>query len=425
MGPTDYANPFVEWVTKGVNPLEDWRSLDETYIMSTYKRLPMAIARGEGNYLYDTHGKSYLDLFTGLAVNILGHSHPHVLKALREQGEKFLHISNYFLNPPAIKLAKRLINHTIPGKVFFGNSGAEATEAAIKLIHKWTVSEGGGRSGIVVLKNSFHGRTLGALRLTRQANVYQDFPQPDFPVYEIEAGKIGELRALCDTKRPAAILMEPVLGSGGVIPLSDEYLQQVADVAKQQGILFCIDEIQTGIGRTGKLFAYQHAAITPDVILFAKGVGGGLPLGGIIAGSKLTHLFQPGDHGTTFAPSPLSAALGNAVLDVLEEESFLPQAREVAQYLWDRLTELSTVYPALFAGLRGRGMMLGLPTNLSPEEVSSIQQHMLHNGILVDVTQRTIIRLLPPLTLTKDQVDQLLVQLTAAVEQVVLRKGAV
>ncbi|MGC5325538.1 aspartate aminotransferase family protein [Brevibacillus sp. SYSU BS000544] len=393
--------------------------------MSTYKRLPIAIAKGEGNYLYDAEGKSYLDLFTGLAVNILGHSHPEVMKALREQGEKFLHISNYFLNPPAIQLAKRLIDHTIPGKVFFGNSGAEATEAAIKLIHKWTLAQGNEKSGIVVLKNSFHGRTLGALRLTRQAHVYQDFPQPTFPVYEIEAGSIEALRTLCQTEKPAAILMEPVLGSGGVIPLSDEYLQQVEAVAKEHGILFCIDEIQTGIGRTGKLFCYQHAGITPDVILFAKGVGGGLPLGGIIVGSKLTHLFQPGDHGTTFAPSPLSAALGNAVLDVLEQDLFLFEANAVAKYLWDQLTELSAQYPSLFSALRGRGMMLGLPTNLAAEEVSAIQQHLLRKGILVDVTQRTIIRLLPPLTLTKDQVDLLVGQLTEAIEQVVIKKGAV
>lgn len=405
--------------------MEDWRSLDETYIMSTYKRLPIAIAKGEGNYLYDVEGKSYLDLFTGLAVNILGHSHPEVIKALREQGEKFLHISNYFLNPPAIQLAKRLIDHTIPGKVFFGNSGAEATEAAIKLIHKWTLAQGNEKSGIVVLKNSFHGRTLGALRLTRQAHVYQDFPQPTFPVYEIEAGSIEALRTLCQTEKPAAILMEPVLGSGGVIPLSDEYLQQVEAVAKEHSILFCIDEIQTGIGRTGKLFCYQHAGVTPDVILFAKGVGGGLPLGGIIVGSKLAHLFQPGDHGTTFAPSPLSAALGNAVLDVLEQDSFLSEANAVARYLWDQLTELSAQYPSQFSGLRGRGMMLGLPTNLAAEEVSAIQQHMLRNGILVDVTQRTIIRLLPPLTLTKDQVDLLVGELTKAVEHVVIKKGAV
>ncbi len=405
--------------------MEDWRSLDETYVMSTYKRLPIAIAKGEGNYLFDVEGKRYLDLFTGLAVNILGHSHPAVMKALREQGEKFLHISNYFLNPPAIQLAKRLVENSIPGKVFYGNSGAEATEAAIKLIHKWTVSQGGGRSGIVVLKNSFHGRTLGALRLTRQPHVYQDFPQPAFPVYEIEAENTAELRKLCLDVKPAAVLMEPVLGSGGVIPLGVEYLREVAAIAQEYGMLVCIDEIQTGIGRTGKLFAYQHAEITPDLILFAKGVGGGLPLGGIIAGEKLCNLFLPGDHGTTFAPSPLSAALGNAVLDVVLDEAFMQESRDVADYLWEQLSGLVTRYPDVFASVRGKGMMIGLPTKLPAEEVSRIQQFILQNGILVDVTQKTIIRLLPPLTLQKGQVDQLIGTLTQAIEQVVLKKGAV
>ena len=405
--------------------MEDWRSLDETYVMSTYKRLPIAIAKGEGNYLFDTEGKQYLDLFTGLAVNILGHSHPHVIQALREQGEKFLHISNYFLNPPAIQLAKRLVENSIPGKVFFGNSGAEATEAAIKLIHKWAVKQGDGREGIVVLKNSFHGRTLGALRLTRQPHVYQDFPQPAFPVYELEVDHIGELEDLCKRAKPAAILMEPVLGSGGVIPLRVEYLEQVASIAKQTGMLLCIDEIQTGIGRTGKFFAYQYAHVTPDLILFAKGVGGGLPLGGIIAGHKLSDLFQPGDHGTTFAPSPLSAALGNAVLDVVLDEVFMQNARSVATYLWDQLTRLSERYPDWLMELRGKGMMLGLPTRLPAEQVSGIQQYMLQRGILVDVTQKTIIRLLPPLTLTHEEVDRLISLLTEALEQVVVSRGAV
>lgn len=298
----------------------DWRQLDDTYVMSTYKRLPIVAAKGEGNYLYDTEGKEYLDLFTGLAVNVLGHSHPEITRALREQGEKFLHVSNYFYNPPAIELAKGLVEHSIPGKVFFGNSGAEATEAAIKLIHKYTAEHGNDKSGIAVLKNSFHGRTLGALRLTRQAHVYQDFPQPAFPVYEVEAGDLAQLEQVVLTNKPVAVLMEPILGSGGIVTLTTEYLQAVEKLCREQGALFCIDEIQTGMGRTGRLFAYQHADVIPDLILFAKGVGGGLPLGGVIAGEKLQHLFAPGDHGTTFAPSPLSAALGNVVLrQVLDE----------------------------------------------------------------------------------------------------------
>jgi len=402
----------------------DWRMLDEQYIISTYKRLPIAIARGEGNYLYDTEGKAYLDLFTGLAVNVLGHSHPHVLGALREQGEKFLHISNLFLNTPAIRLAKRLVENSITGKVFFTNSGAEATEAAIKLIHKWTTADGTGRAGIVVLRNSFHGRTLGALRLTRQPHVYQDFPQPTFPVYELDAEDADQLRRLCREAKPAAVLMEPVLGSGGVVPLSETYLQEIEAICREEGMLFCMDEIQTGIGRTGRFFAYQHAGVTPDLILFAKGVGGGLPLGGVIAGAKLMNLFQPGDHGTTFAPSPLSAALGNAVLDVVLDSAFQTAAQDVIAYLWQQLHELGHRYPALLSQLRGKGMMVGIPLHAKPEEVSRLQQNLLVEGILVDVTQKTIVRLLPPLTLTRLEVDRFVEVFARQLEMLGAAKGA-
>jgi acetylornithine/N-succinyldiaminopimelate aminotransferase len=402
----------------------DWRTLDEHYIISTYKRLPIAIAKGEGNYLYDTDGKAYLDLFTGLAVNVLGHSHPHVLAALREQGEKFLHISNIFLNTPAIRLAQRLVENSVKGKVFFTNSGAEATEAAIKLIHKWTTANGNGREGIVVLRNSFHGRTLGALRLTRQPHVYQDFPQPTFPVFELEAEDAEQLRQLCTEKKPAAVLMEPVLGSGGVVPLSEAYLREVEAICREHGMLFAIDEIQTGIGRTGRFFAYQHAGVTPDLILFAKGVGGGLPLGGVIAGEKLMNLFQPGDHGTTFAPSPLSAALGNAVLDVVLDPVFHAQSNEVMAYLWQRLQELGQRFPALLSNLRGKGMMVGIPLSAKPEEVSRLQQNLLAEGVLVDVTQKTIVRLLPPLTLTKGDVDRFVDVFSRQLEALGAVKGA-
>ncbi|HET7658398.1 MAG TPA: aminotransferase class III-fold pyridoxal phosphate-dependent enzyme, partial [Bacillales bacterium] len=308
-------------------------------MMPTYShlKLPIVIEKGEGNYLFDENGKRYLDLFGGLAVNVIGHSHPEVMKALKEQGEKFLHISNIYLNKPAIRLAETLVKQSINGKVFFANSGAEATEGAIKLIHKWRMNEQPERNGIVVLGKSFHGRTLGALKLTRQPSVQQDFPQPAFEVIEVEKENLNALESVFHENMPLAVLLEPVLGSGGVYPLSEAYLQGVEKLCRQYGVLLCMDEIQTGMGRTGKLFAYQHADITPDMVLFAKGVGGGLPLGGLIAGEKLQNEFGPGDHGTTFAPSPLSAALGNAVLRVLLEGGQIDKGRESADYLWDRL----------------------------------------------------------------------------------------
>jgi acetylornithine/N-succinyldiaminopimelate aminotransferase len=386
--------------------MNEWQRLDQQYILPTVNRLPIAIERGEGNYLIDTDGKRYLDLFTGLAVNILGHSHPAILSALEEQGKRFLHISNLFLNPPAIRLARRLVENSFPGKVYFANSGAEATEAAVKLIHKWTRAEGTGKEGIVVLKNSFHGRTLGALRLTRQPAVYQDYPQPDFPVHEVEPNNTEELIRACETHQPAAILVEPILGAGGVLPLSEAYLKTIGKLCKTHHLLCCIDEIQTGMGRTGTLFAYQQTGLQPDLLLFAKGVGGGLPLGGIIAGQRLAHLFRPGDHGTTFAPSPLGAALGNAVLDVLLEEGGLERGRQAAEYLWQRLRALRQKHPNVIRDIRGKGMMIGIHTGRSPEEIRRLMLELLEEGILVNVTAQTVIRLLPPLTLTREEIDR-------------------
>lgn len=387
--------------------LTDWQALDEQYMMPTYSRqkLPIVIEKGEGNYLYDENGKQYLDLFAGLAVNIVGHSHPEIVQTLKEQGEKFLHISNIYLNKPAIRLAKTLVDHTIGGKVFFANSGAEATEAAIKLIHKWRMKHAPERDGIVVLEKSFHGRTLGALKLTRQPGVQQDFPQPAFEVIEAEKENLVQMENLMKEQQPLAVLMEPVLGSGGVVPLSEDYLRGVEKLCRKYDVLLGMDEIQTGVGRTGKLFAYQHAGVTPDLILFAKGIGGGLPLGGIIAGEKLADCFGPGDHGTTFAPSPLSAALGNTVLRILLEEGQLAVGRENAQYLWRKLTELKEAFPETLTEIRGKGLMIGIVTSQNADFVAGLRKRMMDKGFLIDVTQKTIIRLLPPLTLSKEEIN--------------------
>ncbi|RSL31075.1 aminotransferase class III-fold pyridoxal phosphate-dependent enzyme [Salibacterium salarium] len=382
-----------------------WSSLDQEYLMHTYQRLPIAIEKGEGNYLIDEEGTSYLDLFTGLAVNILGHSHPYLLRKLEEQAHQFLHISNVFLNKPAITLAQRLIDQSVQGKVFFANSGAEAVEASVKLIHQWKKQHDNTKNGIVVLENSFHGRTLGSIQLTRQAGIYQDFPAADYPVYETQAHDLESLEAVFQEKKPAALLMEPVLGSGGIMPLSEMFLEEAEKLCRQYGVLFCVDEIQTGMGRTGPLFAYQHTNVEPDIILFAKGIGGGLPLGGLIAKAGLGNLFQPGDHGTTFGPNPLSAALGNAVLDVLLDQGGLENGRDHANYLWSQLEYLKVRSGGKITEIRGRGMMLGILLKAGEGEVKNMQQQLLRRGFMVNVTQGTIIRLLPPLTLKKQETD--------------------
>ncbi|MBM7837486.1 acetylornithine aminotransferase [Alkalihalobacillus xiaoxiensis] len=383
----------------------NWLERDQRAIMSTYGRLPIVIKEGKGSYLIDEDNREYLDLITGLAVNVVGHSHPDIVSTLTEQGQKFLHISNLYVNKPAVELAEKISAYTTKGKVFFVNSGAEATEATIKLIHKWSKAHGNKKKGIVVLKQSFHGRTLGAIKLTRQKGVYQDFPLHNLPVYEVEAENISELKQIVETFEPAALLMEPVLGSGGVVPLSQAFIEQAADLCRANNMLFCMDEIQTGMGRTGKWFAYMHTTVDPDIVLFAKGVGGGLPLGGLVVKPELNNLFSPGDHGTTFAPSPLSSALGLTVFSILEK-GVLEQSNQVAAFLHSSLQALQEGYPDLLDGFRGKGMMIGLPTKLNGAETKTIQAKMIERGILVDVTQQTIIRLLPPLTLSLQEAEQ-------------------
>ncbi|WP_078391649.1 aspartate aminotransferase family protein [Shouchella patagoniensis] len=394
----------------------NWIERDNQAIMSTYGRLPLVVKEGQGNYLIDEEGNRYLDLITGLAVNVIGHSHPEITKTLVDQGSKFLHISNLYVNKPAVELAEELSNSTIGGKVFFANSGAEATEAVIKLVHKWSKANES-KKGIVVLKQSFHGRTLGALKLTRQQGVYQDFPLHDLPVFEVEAENLEELEHVIQQHQPAALLMEPVLGSGGVVPLTETFINQAAVLSKEHGMLFCMDEIQTGMGRTGELFAYMHTDIKPDIILFAKGVGGGLPLGGLIVKPELNNLFLPGDHGTTFAPSPLSSALGLTVLNVLNT-GVLEQSKNVAVVLHQQLAQVQMEFPDFLGSFRGKGMMIGLPTKLKPEEAKALQRTMINKGILIDITQKTIIRLLPPLTLTQQEANHFIQVFREAIKDV-------
>lgn len=384
--------------------------------MNTATRLPIVVEKAEGNYLYGLDGKSYLDLFSGLGVNILGHRHPDLLRTLQEQAGQFLHVSNFFYIPSAIRLAERLVTNSLrEGKVFFTNSGAEVTETLLKLVHKWAQQQTTPKKGIVVLTNSFHGRTLGALHLTRQTSVHQDFPKIDLPIYEVPINDIHTLKELCIHYHPAAILIEPILGSGGVITLTQEYVYAIDAICKKHNILFCIDEIQTGIGRTGRLFAYKEYGIVPDILLFAKAIGGGLPLGGLIAGTKTADLFQPGDHGTTFAPSPLATAMAHTILDLLLG-GVLERSQEVIHYLWQKLNELKKKFPNTIEFIDGRGMMIGIHTKLSPELVKRLQYHLLDEGILVDVTARTVIRLLPPLTITSEELDRLFKALEKYIE---------
>ncbi|MGH1281736.1 aspartate aminotransferase family protein [Bacillus basilensis] len=386
--------------------MSDWFQLDKEYMMSTYCRTKVAIERGEGCKLYDVDGKEYLDLFSGVGVNVLGYNHPKIVQATMEQVTKSLHLPFHFLNPIAIEYAKKLVECSLQnGKVFFTNSGTEATETTLKLIDKYRSISNEERNGVVVLKGSFHGRTLGALHFTRQESIYQNFPKTSIPVYEVERENIEQLEETIINENPIAIMLEPVLGSGGIYPLSSEYLQSVQHLCDTYNVLLIVDEVQSGMGRTGKLFAYQNFNITPDIIQIGKGAGGGIPLGGIIVGEKLCDVFSPGDHGTTFAHSSMGTALGLTVLNTLIEDGLMQEAYETSLYLNDRLQEIQNENSYYIGEVRHAGMMFGISLNDTNENVKKLQAELMEKGILVDVTQGNIIRLLPPYIITKEEID--------------------
>ena len=384
----------------------NWKSLDEQYLMPAYPRFNVAMSHGQACTLYDVEGNDYLDLFSGVGVNLLGYNHPALVKAINEQVSKILHLPFHFVNPLAVQHSKRLVENSIKGKVFYTTSGSEATEAAIKLTYKWKTQNLDPRNGIVVFKGSFHGRTLGSLQFTRQPKVYQDFPRHTFNAIEVERENLEHFVEVIEREKPIAVLMEPVLGSGGVYPISIDFLEKVEDICRQTNTLLLIDEIQSGLGRTGKFFAYQHSTIEPDLILFGKGAGGGTALGGIIAGEKLHNAFQPGDHGTTFAHPPISTALGLAVIETLLDDGLMEKGRETSFYFKHHLDSLGKKYPNYITEVRGVGMMFGISINDIPQNVALLQKDMMKDRMLIDVTQGTIVRLLPPLIITPDEIDR-------------------
>ncbi|MES5939197.1 MULTISPECIES: aminotransferase class III-fold pyridoxal phosphate-dependent enzyme [unclassified Bacillus cereus group] len=397
----------------------DWFQLDKEYMMPTYCRTKVAIERGEGCKLYDVDGKEYVDLFSGVGVNVLGYNHPKIVQTTMEQVTKSLHLPFHFLNPVAIEYAKKLVDCSLKnGKVFFTNSGTEATETTLKLIDKYRANTGEEREGIVVLKNSFHGRTLGALHFTRQESVYQNFPKTSIPVYEVERENIEQLEETIAKENPIAIMLEPVLGSGGIYPLSSEYLHGVQNLCDKYNVILIVDEVQSGMGRTGKLFAYQNSNITPDIIQIGKGAGGGIPLGGIIVGEKLCDVFAPGDHGTTFAHSSMGTALGLTVLNTLIDDGLMQEAYKTSHYLNDKLQEIQKENSYYIQEVRHAGMMFGISLNDTNGNVKKLQVELMKKGMLVDVTQGNIIRLLPPYIIKKEEIDAFITQFISCMDKV-------
>jgi acetylornithine/N-succinyldiaminopimelate aminotransferase len=369
-------------------------------LVDIYGCLPIAFARGHGAYLYDADGNRYLDFFCGLAVTSLGHGHPRVVRAIKEQAEKLTHVSNVFHTEPTARLAERLANRFGGGRVFLGNSGAEANEAAIKLARRWGHKDGGGRFEILATLGSFHGRTLATLTATGQEKYHQGF-QPLVPGFRLTPydDVAAFERALHD--ETAAVMVEPIQGEGGVVVPRTDYLRRLRDFCDRRNLLLILDEIQTGVGRTGKFFAYEHAGIKPDIVTLAKALAGGIPIGAMIARAEVASSLTPGSHGTTFGGNPVACAAANAVLDAIEQENVLENATRVGAHLLERLREIAKSCDRVIE-VRGLGMIIGvaLKHDVRPVVDACIKERLLING-----TAGNILRLLPPLNLTREEAD--------------------
>lgn len=372
--------------------------IDERYILKTYSRLNLEIDKIRGNYIYAADGKKYLDFFSGIAVNNLGYDED-VIKAMTDKMQSYTHISNYFPDRDRSELARVLIENSIDGKVFYTNSGSESSEAALKLVRKW--GRANNRHKILTAQNSFHGRTTGALALTGQKKYQKDFEPLISGVGHFIFNDSDSLTSMVD-EDTSAVFLETVQGEGGVIPLTWEFVQTLLKLREKYNFILVMDEIQTGFRRCGSMFAYESYNITPDLILLAKSLGGGLPLGAVIVSKKLEDVIGVGDHGSTFGGNPVACAGGLAVLKKLTDESFVKAMKKNAEYLYSGLSTLKEKHPDIIKDLRGISMMLGLEAG---ENAPVIRDRAMKEGVLINVTRGTVIRIIPPLTVDSNDID--------------------
>jgi len=367
------------------------------YIMGTFRRLPVTFVEGHGLTVVDDQGKEYMDLVGGIAVNLLGHSHPAVAEAVARQSAKLIHTSNLYYSEPQVALAKRLVELSFPSRVFFCNSGAEANEAAIKIAHKWGKQHKGGAFEIITAEKSFHGRTMGAVAATGQPK-YQEAFQPLVPGFtHVPYGDLEAVKAATGDNT-VAVMVEPVIGEGGVIVPPDGYLKGLRAWCDEADLLLIVDEVQTGFGRTGRWFAYQREGIVPDVMTLAKGLGGGVPIGACLAAPR-ADVFEPGDHGSTFGGQPLACTAALATLEVIESQRLVEHAAEVGELLHDSLAQVPGI-----STVRGRGMMQAVVFN--EPQAKTVQNRCLEAGLVVNAVDDHVLRLVPPLIMTADDVEK-------------------
>ena len=377
-----------------------WLEKERQLFLNVFKRLPLEIERGEGCYLYDRTGRAYLDLLSGLGVNALGYGHPRVRQAIERQLNRNLHLSNYFIQDVQLELAEKVLHFSGKDRLFFSNSGTESIEGILKLVKKWGNLHG--KHKIVCFENAFHGRSLGSLSVTAQEKYQKNF-LPLLP--QIEKLPYNDPRALRGAvdDQTAAIFLEFIQGEGGVVPADPEFVAAIREVQEKHRVLVVADEIQTGVGRTGRFLAVQHYRIEPDLIALAKAIGGGLPLGAFLINEELNDVLQRGEHGTTFGGNPVACAAGLATLQVMEAENLFDHVTAMGEHLRGRLLELQSDFPRLVKTVRGIGLMqaMQLEVDTYPIVLKGIEK-----GVIFNSTAGNVVRFLPPLIINQQQIDQ-------------------
>jgi acetylornithine/N-succinyldiaminopimelate aminotransferase len=382
----------------GPMSLAELQELEARWLMPTYKRADVEFVRGEGTRLWDSEGKEYLDFLTGISVCSVGHCNPAVVEAVREQAGKLMHASNLYLTEGGVRLAERICSSSLGGKAFLCNSGTEANECAIKLVRKHAHGRGIGEPEIVVLEGAFHGRTMGAVSATPGMAANESFA-PYLPGFVPVPRDDADALAAAVGQNTAAVMLEPIQGESGVHPISEEVIAAAREACDAAGALLVFDEIQTGMGRTGSLWAYEQLPARPDVLTSAKALGGGLPVGACTAAPHVADTMQPGDHGSTFAGGPLIAAGALAAFDVIDRPELLRSVRELGGRLCERLERMDGV-----TEVRGRGLMIGV--GVSGGDAASRRDALLAEGIVVNAPDADTIRLLPPLTISEAELDE-------------------
>ena len=391
--------------------ISEVKQLYSKYVLSTYTRQELCLVKGDGIWVEDSGGKKYLDFFPGWAVSGVGHRHPRVIARMREQMEKILHVSNNFYSEVQPVLAEKLIKHAFPGKVFFANSGAEANEGAIKLARRYGYPE---RYEIITMEKSFHGRTLATLTATGQEKVKKGFaPLPEgfkhVPFNDIDALK----KAVTD--KTVAVIIEPIQGEGGINVADTEYMSALSNICREKDMLLIVDEVQTGMGRTGEMFAYKHYGIEPDAMTLAKSLGGGLPIGALVVAEKHSGILPAGSHASTFGGSPIVCAAALGVLEAVEEEKLLDNTKSMGEYLVEKIEKLKKTKPVI-QSVKGKGLMIGV--KLDMDDASKVAEECMKEGLLINCTQKNILRIMPPITVGKKEIDAALEKLSKVLERI-------